>query len=773
MTRSKFLVGLLGSTLLAPVVAHAQASQGPEITEVIVTAQRRSERLQDVPVAVSVTTGATLERQAIHSLADLSARQPDLRVVGGTSADQLHIRGTGSGFNGGFEQSVGTFVDGVYRSRARASRVSLFDIDRVEVLKGPQTTFFGANAIAGALNITTRRPGESFAANASALYSPSDGERNFEAGVSAPVSSTLAVRIAARWSGMDGYSKSPRDVDGPDLNDKQGRISAVWRPAEAVEVFARFDKARMRDKGLFNYEVVGCPPRVNVPANGNCLAALTNFGPVEDTLNGRSQGALSGRFALDMEESVVAARVDLGGAELISTTAYLEQTATTVSDTGNLPGVTSIGTGTRTPSQPMENFKQFSQELRLQSSWDHPLQYMAGVYYERGDLATSNYIGVFTAPLGALVPGVYTATTPIVQNYRMYQISHTFSGFGSLSYKLSDALSVTGSLRYSRIRKTASRSVTMGTGSGFYPGPDDYVPGPAAAQAILLAATRTNPANFANPRRVDRKWMPSVNVKYNLSSDVMTYASFSKGFKAGGYSFVGTDVFDPEYVNAYELGLKARWLDRRVMTNIAAFRSDYRDLQEAQNIQTIAGSVLTISNAAQSRAQGIEFETQVQVTDEVSLFGNVAYLRSKYRNFTNASCNPLQLAIQPVGCVQNLSGHVRPYAPDWSGSAGIDYTRPVADNLKLNANALVYFTGKYFNQSAMGDMVLQRGFAKVDARVGLGTLDGKWEGAIIAKNIFDKTTAAFMNYASGSAGSSAVIIDRPRSIAFQVNYRFN
>ncbi|MCA8900392.1 MAG: TonB-dependent receptor [Hyphomonas sp.] len=170
---------------------------------VTVTAQRREESLQDVPVSVGVVDGGEMAEQNISSLQELSTRQASMVVRETPGGDQIAIRGTASGFNAGFEQSVATFVDGVYRPRARSSRVAMFDVERVEVLRGPQTTFFGANAIAGALNITTRKPGEEFGINGSAFYSPDDDEYNLELGLDAPLGDKAGLRIAGRVAAVD------------------------------------------------------------------------------------------------------------------------------------------------------------------------------------------------------------------------------------------------------------------------------------------------------------------------------------------------------------------------------------------------------------------------------------------------------------------------------------------------------------------------------------------------------------------------------------------
>ncbi|MFA5631563.1 MAG: TonB-dependent receptor [Porticoccaceae bacterium] len=767
----------------ADVIAQQSSQQGLQgIDEIIVTAQRRAERLQDVPVSVSIVTGETLDKQAIYSLADLSARQPNLKIVGGSSADQLHIRGTGSGFNGGFEQSVATFVDGVYRSRAWSSRIAMFDTERVEVLKGPQTLFFGANAIAGALSITSRRPGDVPEGNISALYSPNDGERKLEGAVTQPLSDNFSVRLAGRYYGMDGYSDNDRDGDGPNLDNQQGRVSFVWTPSDSVEIYARYDKGRMRDKGLMNYEIVGCPPRQGsplqpgagpLPPHGLCAASLNQFGDIEDDLNGRSDGGFSGRFFLDLDETLVSARISLPGADLTLSTAYFGQESETIADTLPYPGLSPIGTRSWLPVNAGETFEQLSQEIRLESTTDGKLQYMVGAYFEKGNLDTDTYIGIHYAPLWQFSGGYYTQPTPVTQNYKLHQDTLTYSAFGSLSYDLSEKITLSGGLRYTRVEKEVERETLLGTSDPLYPTEGNFVPAPEAVQTVLAQVSGMNRAPFENPKRNDGEWMPSVKIQYTFSFDAMMYASYTKGFKAGGFSYAGNDRFEPEYVDAYEVGFKASWLDRRLITNLALFRSEYEDLQEAQNIQVGGGvAILQIANAAESRAQGVEFEATALLSDNWRLTTNVAWLESEYISYENATCNPLQQAVVPVGCVQDLSGEMRPYAADWSGSVGLDYSVPVGDTMQFSAQALLYFTSGFYMQASQGDHVWQPGYGKTDLRLALGSLDERWELALIGKNIFDKQTASYLNYTASSFGTASAIVDRPSSVAVQVNWNF-
>ena len=739
-----------------------------QIADIVVTAQRRAQSLQDVPSSLTAVTGDDLAAQGIRAIEDLGARQPNLKVAQGPAGDQLRMRGSGSGFNVGFEQSVATFVDGIYRSRSRSSRVALFDVERVEILRGPQTTFFGANAIAGALNITTRKPSARLEVNASALYSPSDGEYNVEAGISGPVADNLDMRLAGRWSGMDGFIENEdAGLKGPHLNDKQLRLSAAWAAAPNLEIEARFDIARLRDTNTFMGQLLNCPPAGGVAAN-QCARSVNITGETfPNELSTRSTTLSGGYFNLDMEEAAVTASLDIGGAALIATTGYLNQRSVTTSNLGAYPVPTVIGTNGYAVLNLGENLEQFSQELRFQSDDTGPLTYLVGAYFERGTLDTPTINGFYLAPFGAAFAPTYNASSKIAAQVRLNQVTTTWSGFASLTFAPVEKLKVTASLRYSHVRKTGSRIAALGTAdaNATY---DSFVAAPDAVQNALSPVLGFSLAGFAVPERRDSEWMPSANIVYELARDVSVYASYSHGFKAGGFSFNTPDVFDPETVNAYEVGLKSRWLDRRITTNIALFRSEYSGLQDSQNIILPSGAVTTVvSNVAESRSQGVEFSGSFLLTDDLRLQADIAYLDARYIDYTNAPCPPAGVA-----CTPDLSGRRQAFSPKWTGSAGIDYTPAVSDELKAQFGAVFYFSSAYYQQTAISALVEQPRAGKLDLRAGIGAWDDKWTLAVIAKNVTDKLTAGYRNYAPGAPGAVTALVDRPRSIALQASFNW-
>lgn len=734
--------------------------------DIVVTAQRREQRLQDVPVSVSVASGAAIQRSNITTLEQLTAQLPVVKIAQTPASDQLHIRGTGSGLNPGFEQSVGTFVDGSYRGRARSSRAALFDVERVEVLKGPQTTFFGNNAIAGAFNITTRKPSGTFRTNAAALYSPSDGEYNLEAGADLPLSPELRVRLSGRASGMDGYIRNTTlNEDAPHLRDLIGRINIVWEPTATITSNLRFDVIRNRDRGTYSVELLNCPADpVYGATRGVCAAYLAaSGGQVDDQLNYRSASPGS-FFRYDAKEVAFSNDIGLGDQTLSLITTYFHHDAENGANLIPLPMKGLFGASSLLATTFPERFSQFTQEVRLTSPKGQDLEYMIGAYYLHGKLFSANLVGYNFAPFGNLTGNGFPVNTPLNTVTLMNQRENTVSVFGSATYHITPALRVSAGIRYSRVRKTAERSFQVGVSSG-YPNFDNFIPAPSAAQPVAAALVGNSILDYPVNRRVDDAFLPSATVQYDVAPDSMVYASFSKGFKAGGFSGTTRDVFKPEKVDAYEVGLKSQFFDRALTVNLAAFLSDYTDLQEASQVIINNGATIVsvVGNSASSRAQGVELGTALRISENLSLRSEVAYLDSHYVKYSDAPCTVL--GSLSAGCIQDLSGHKRVFAPKWSGSIGMTLTAPLP-NAQITIDPVMSFTSRY-HQQTFDPLFDQPGFAKIDLRVAVGNKDRGWELAVIGRNLTDKITAAFRNLIPTSPGTFVGLTDRARSVAVQ------
>jgi outer membrane receptor protein involved in Fe transport len=773
------------ASAVTPQVVMAQSGQGTQPNqglpdsvpapggEIVVTAQGREQRLQDVPISATVIGGEALRDANLRNLEELATRLPAVKLTPGPASDLINIRGVGSGLNSGFEQSVATFVDGVFRGRSRSSRAALFDIERVEVLKGPQTTFFGNNAIAGALNITTRTasPGGSFEYNASALYAPTDGEFALEAGASVPLSDRLGVRVAAKYFGIDGYVyNSFLDQDGPNQKDFVARGSIAWEPFDALRTDLRIDYGRFRDQNSFPNEIVGCPPEPPYPsARGLCLRYLNAAGvEADDRLNQRT-ASHSSRFELDYVEVALRNELNIGDHVLSAITSHYDHDVYNNTQLAPFPLAGVNGQYPLFPTFAPEQYSSFSQELRIASPTGETIEYLAGAYFARADLQAEQTTGFYFSPFGNNAPAHTTATTPIASRVLHDQEDATYSIFAAATLNATDALRLNAGLRYSIVHKEAERSADVGIG-GEVPGVG-FTELPIEAQTLLRNALVNRPGNFSDPTRTDRKLMPSVSVQYDLTPDMMTYASYTKGFKAGGFAVsTNGDTFGPETVDAYEVGLKGSAFDRILNFSLAAFLSEYDDLQESTNVVLPSGATQAIvGNVARARSKGIELGLSARVTDFLTLSSDVAYLDARYVAYPGAPCTILQtLARSP--CTQDLSGERRAYAPEWSGNFAASLELPLG-GYQLQVDPNLYFTSGYFQQASADPLTRQDSFTKLDLRVAFGPSHERWELAVIGKNITDVSTGSFRNNVPTTPGTVYALSDRPRSVALQFSFR--
>lgn len=762
----------------------ADSSAANDALDIIVTAQRRSEGLQSVPVAVSVVTGDTLERANITQLEQVSMRMPAVVIRSTPGGDQIFIRGAGSGFNSGFEQSVATFVDGVYRPRARSSRLGLFDTAQIEILKGPQTIYFGANAIAGALNITTRRPGQEFGAKETISYSPEYDEYNAEVAIDAPVNDTLAFRVVGGFSGRDAYTYNARLQERGQQRRRQARVSMLWTPDPAVEVFGRFDYGRVRNTADTALEIIGCPPpaSIGVPPGNLCQYTLNITGPFDDRLDRRNSTGFMDIYNMDFYEGVVTGSYDFGTGSVISTTAYQDQRAFLLSENANFPAPGPNGTAALIPANLIEHHKQFSQELRVQSDLGGMFEYMVGGYYEHGTMNNASNGGYFHANFAAALPTMLAPGDIVIAANHPRQKTDTLSAYATADLHVTSMITATAGLRYSRVRKQAVNNPYIAIGrvenNLGRPELNNLPPAPQAVQDAVHAILGNDMRAFVPAERTDSEWIPSLKLTVTPSTDFMGYLSYSHGFKAGGYSLQSTaDVFGPETVDSYEGGIKASWFANRLITNIAVFQANYKGLQESGTIYSPSGTPLAyVGNVGKVRTRGVEFSGMARLTDQFTLHADVAYLDSKYTDYRNAPCSPLQAALAPasggaITCPNDLSGQTRANSPKWSGSVGASYDQNISSNLALDAGLTVYFRSKYYLQAIPEEITSQSGFAKADFNVGLSNIDNSWRVEAFATNITNKLTSAFAGHAPASVGTAQRIADPGRTIGLRVTLR--
>jgi len=771
--------------LSAPAFAQetADGEGAANSNTIIVTARGREQALKDVPVSVSVVGGEALTEQNLQTLSDVAPRLGNVKITTTSLNSFINIRGTGSGANPGFEQSVATFSDGVYRSTTQSTRAALFDVDRVEVLKGPQTTFFGANAIAGALNITTNRPGDSLEYNASALYG-SDGEYSVEAGVTVPLSETVSIRGAARFQGMDGYIDTPTGT-GPNEDNFQGRFSIRFEPSDVWRTDLRVDYIESDIENMQVWELVGCPPpapfTLATPRGpNNCALALAANGIREDELNYQSDSAETfGNY--EFVEVALTNALELDAGTVRSITAYADQNYDFLNSLIPVQALAGFSPAAllgydALPSYNGQDYKFFSQELRFESQTGGFLEYMVGGYYSTGSLQTTSSTGFFFAPFGFLIDSVLGGgtglgfDTPVTGSPVVEIDDRTLSAFASATLNLSDTARLNLGLRYSNVRKKGNRVLSVGTTVNGNPDTFEEFDNPAYGQVFCVFLGCTI-GNFTQSVVENDQFMPSASFQLDLNDDVMAYAGYARGFKAGGFSGTATaSVFGPETVDSYELGLKGYVFDRSLQFSLAGFYMNYDGLQETvfdQNLQSV------IRNAASSVSKGIELSASWRVADFLTLSTDLAYLDSYYREYTGAGCTPLQTFTGECaanGGSQDLSGADRPYAPSYSGSVSADLRLPL-DDFELAIQPTFTFSDHYFLEATADPYQLQRSYEKIDLRIGFGPADGPWELALIGKNLTDETIVLTALGTPGSLGSYNVLPDRGRSFAVQITLR--
>ncbi|MGI9323294.1 MAG: TonB-dependent receptor [Pseudomonadales bacterium] len=773
----------------APVYAQSSAS----IEEVVVTARKKDESLTDVPIAISLTTGEEIQRNGYRDLQSIVGSIPAINLSKAGASAFINVRGVGSGENPGFEQSVGYAIDGVSVGRSRATRAGVLDLEQVEILKGPQTTYFGANTIAGVINVTTRGAELSGEVEgyAQTSYETETEEVVLEAAVNLPVSDSFALRLAARYTDSEGYLNDTGTGDKvPALEDGLYRISALWQAGDNFTARFKYNHVDLEANDGLDIQQINCeplmPPTRGGPSSGNCVQA--DGEPVEGRLDYHRNTDLPGSRALDLDMAVLDLELAIGEYSLTSVTGWYEFNNDFVIDLD----LTSVPSNTMPTIQSRFGVSQFddaehtSQEFRLASPLGGQYEWTIGLYYQEEDSVFSNVVSRgFRVPPMPPAPAV---TMPGVTGAISSQTAETFSVFGTLLVQINDRMRVSFGLRHIEVDKAFKQPpLTLGR-----PQPNG-VPDARSFVTIL-------PYAFQYQNRSDDDLLPSVDIQYDLSDSANIYFAYKEGFKAGGYSLAnpGTNTlttpagpgstdyvqtFDPEGVNAFELGLKGVFLDGRVNVNAALFHSTFEDRQ-VSSLAEGAGLSQAVANAAESTSRGIEMDFTALLSDRLTLKGSFTYLDSEFDDFPNAPCYTGQTPGQ--GCVvigmdsddnditaQDLGGHETTFAPDFSGSLTLIYEQPLGD-YALTIEPNVFYSDGYALISDFNPLNVQDSFAKFNLRIGLAPGSGNWDLAFVGRNLNDEATTHFCQEALTQLSGRAVAcsIDPPATYAFQGRINF-
>lgn len=741
------------------------------LEEILVTARKREESLQDIPVSVAVVSGQEIRSKNIQNLQDLSIQVPNFFVTESFVGDSMFIRGVGSGQNNlGFEQAVGQVVDGIFYGRSRFSRLSFLDIDRVEILKGPQGALIGKNTTAGAINITTARPTDEFEAYLSTTYEWEGAEGySVEAAVSGPLSNTLRGRLAVNFLDKDGFIRNTTTgEDDVSAEDVVARGSLAWDLSEDVEVLFQYQYGDIdREGGNNQYSNCDAVSQQvpTAPVNVNFTRIFAGIAPDDCRANFTRTGTAAKRGVnvegkeTEFNTYGITVNWQIGDHTLTSLTSYAEyeyldlqdgdRTAVdllTVDNFGTLP---EFG----------EDYQQVSQEFRLASPTGEHWDYVLGLYYLDKEQET-NYTVHFAN----------IASLPVSRTTDTFEDGTTYAVFGQATYHFSEHLDATFGGRYTYEEKDAHsiqfpRQLYTQT-------PSDC--GLPAAGACFRHDIEDD---FD-----DTDFSPSVSIQWRPSDDTLFYASVARGFKAGGFdhllvanqtsdtSILDRFQFDSEEVTAFEIGTKMTLANGAAQLNAAIFRSEFDDLQLGGFLNSTE-VINTVTNAGSAISQGVEADFRWRATQGLTLTGVIAYLDSTYDEYDNAPCYTLQA----VGCVngrQDLSDEKLQFATDWKGSVSAEQVWSISDRLSLSGFVQVSYVDEFPLQADLDPKLFQDDYTKVDARLTLSANNGSWELSLIGRNLSDRKTSNYGDDVPGQAGSVWRSVDAPKSYAVQLVARF-
>jgi outer membrane receptor protein involved in Fe transport len=642
-------------------------------------------------------------------------------------------------------------------------------------MRGPQTIYFGNNAIGGAFSVTTRKPSlHKLEGYALASYEFEGNEPVFEGAVGGPlVEDKLAIRIAGRYSHLDGYIKNDATgQDNPRVKDRFIRGTLLWQMSSEWSTTLKAEHGRQDSIAPFPVQLTNCPPDPAFTPGFSCGYALANN--LESKLDyHRATGAGEFGNIRASEYLMKVERENVDGPGFVAQASYSRSKFQIAADSDGVPA-SFFNYNTD------ERLRQSTIEVRLTSPADSKLEYIAGVYYlhSKSHIGTTLNFPFATVLLaGPLAP--LAAYAPLAGDIDLRTKENAFSAFGSVTYPLTRQLSLTAGLRYTRSKKTGTESATNAHANDTYG--LSVTPLPVGLQPV--AAFLTGFVDHTTSAKVtDDAFLPSVSLQYKVNRDVSFYAKYSRGFKAGGFDaveltgIVSRLTYAPEKVDAFEAGVKSTLFDRTLSFNLSIFRSMYKDLQQSVTQFTATSAFISVTNVGGLRTQGVEAELVWKPNGRWQFGGDFALLDAAYRNYANGGCTALQslqaTAAGQIGCTQNLSGRSPPFAPKYTGNVRVNFNQPLNDSLKFTAGAVLSFSASYDVSPDKDPVTRQKSWRKVDLRLGVGDIDDKWTLAFVGTNLANVKIAGSATGVVASSGSFSRSILRGRTLAVQAQFRF-
>lgn len=687
-------------------------SADARLEEVTVTAQKRSERLSQVPLAIDVIDASTLKNSAIDNLGELEGLSPSMNFgrAGRKARGEITIRGVGDfSRNIGTDARVAVYIDDVPLGRSSAYDLSLLNIDRIEILKGPQGTLFGTNAIAGAINVITQQPSDKLTLSARA-GAGNFGYQSYSLGADIPMSSSLRSRIDLGHQQSDGFIENillNKTIQGVDTDT--ARLKLAYTPNKNFSLGISADW--LEEESL--------------STNGLALASSN-----QDPFNGFSFSPDPREVAHDAEEfeqrEVFGASINAQWAlasgirlESISAVRGSEFSDLSEEDYSPIPAVFSNFD---------EEFDQISQELRIISPNEGSWSYVVGMFFSAQDVTTVRSASQLNPANG----NILSVVTP-------GELSNdTAALFGNVNIDISESLSVDLGLRLQNEEKHLVYSISDPTGR--------FTNGSLDEKESFGAV------------------LPRLAINFTLGDNGLVYYSVAKGSKSGGWNadFVPTldDLsFDQENATSFEIGFKHSLLDEKVRLSLAAFKSDFRDFQVFQFISRDSGETLIdITNAGEATSQGIELDLNYQATPALSITLKAASLQSRFDKFDNAN---------EAG--ESFANNSLPYAPEFTAYAGVNYVREVSSETSLTFHIDYAYSDEYFTSPNNDERFRVDDYYHTNASLTINFSES-WSIGVWGKNLSDET---YLKYRDVSfAGVQRGYFSTPKSYGVALSANF-
>lgn len=734
----------LVASLHAAAAAHAQQSalQQAPLEEIVVTAQRRAQSVQDVPIAMTALSASDLAASQVTDLGGMQALVPNLSLTVGDSMNAVaFIRGVGQRENIAFaDPGVGIYVDDVYLGRAQGAFLDVLDIDRIEVLRGPQGTLYGRNTIGGAIKYVSARPTD-YLSGWTELTAGNFSRRDFKASLSGPLGEAVSGKVAVARLTEDGYTRnlfSGSDAGDRDVTAWRGALSA--RVSDSLTLDFAVDGSRARPDSAR-------PPILVTP--GLVTPGVVRDDPYVTDLN------FSDLADLSTDGAVLTATWEISPAWTFkSISAWRRMNWRFHFDTDATP------LATFDVFVDDEDQHQLSQELQFSYSGER-LNAVGGLYYFRERDITVQ--GVFAPDFLGL--GFFEAD-------RNDQSNRSYAAYSQLDLKMTQQLTLTAGLRYTQEGKDFKR-IQEFFGDADLDGVVD-IPAPASVAELVAAlgsGIRVTDLDIPGRERFDNTWSdvsPKLGLSWQPNKQLLAYLSLAKGFKSGGFfgranASFDASPYDQEELWSYEAGFKSTLLDRRLRLNGAVFYNDYRDMQVTSFAASGGALVATFDNAGKSTLQGAELETTLAVTDALTLQANASYLDARFDEYIISG---------PDGTPLDVAGQrTLPFTPEWTGRVAATYRVSLEGAGELVLGADWNYRDKTYFEINGSEALAQPGYGLVNATVTYFSADGHWRVMLAGQNLADEAYRDFGFDLSGSGLGQFAYYGKPRS--YSVSFRYD